>query len=327
MSVYYKRFKDENNEMNTYLTNFKFGDSSTFHYSSVLKNGNIFTHPDINVSGSKALQLYNRYILKNNIEFQNGDIDIYFKIRKTNLMVMKDIILKLLVNGYEYKKYKRVITAYAKFDIDLNKALKRTFDTSETLNVEMINKKYFSLATHIAAIFKLKNHLTNKNIDIIIIKGNIKHMLIESFDYNIVKNYYCKGILYILNPTAIINKKATMTSNHFKSRVLFNFHELFNFIIRYTKYTNRGYNIFIDNNQIPECFVYRLHKILIYCFYSPYYYKYFNNNIYECDLILKAKLLDFYYKTFYIHEELVQKVYHPNNILKKSNEYLLDEYE
>ena len=184
-----------------------------------------------------------------------------------------------------------------------------------TSGILQYNSKYFSLFKYINRIITLKNATTGKSVDIILIKCNVRNLLLESFDFDIVKNYYSKGILYILNSNSILNKNANMSLIHFKNRVLDNTYELYNFVNRYTKYNNRGYDIYIDNIYIPKCFIKRLQNILLYIYKIDIYNNYskYKNNCFYKDNNLSNLLMDFYYKTFYINEEIIKIVYNPNN--------------
>ena len=319
-------FKDKNNDINKELMVSIFGQDSQY------VNDNIFINKDICVSGSAALQAYNKYILKNEEDIIINDIDIYIQCNtiyksnfQTKLNKMNSLFFKLLSVGYQYKNYKNDSTSYLK----IQQQLKNTLQYKKYWNKNSEERdKYFSLFKFIALIFTLNNPLTGKNIDIIITKCHIKKLLINSFDFDIIKNYYSNGKLHILNPKSINDKIANMTLNHLNSRVFNNFIELNNFIKRYTKYNNRGYTIHIDNNKIPYNFIIKL-QLLLHMLYNidsngNHRHIWINNCKYLNNKV-NYHLMDFYYKIFYIHKELIEYVYHPNNIFK--NEYLLNDYE
>jgi hypothetical protein len=333
MKQRYTRFKDINNSMKQDILDSIF--SNNIKYKDVK-----FNYLCTDISGSKAIELYTKYILKNDIEIGINDIDIYIQINKDNIKKIKFLLFTLLSDGYIYKNFISPLSAYEKIENIINLAFKlKDFDFKNDLK----EKNYFSLASHISAIFSLKNPDTNKNVDVIITKTHIRQMLLETFDYDIVKNYYHNGYLYILNPDAIKNKIATMTEKHLQERVFNNMYELSNFIKRYKKYSSRGYTIYVNNNLINLHFINQLERycddgpiifypntLTIYSILNLNAHKENYNNtsgtfavyIYKCAMCM---LFDIYYTKFYIHKELIETVYHPSNLFKKSNEYLLDE--
>lgn len=140
---------------------------------------------------------------------------------------------------------------------------------SETNNTPLnINEThdYFSLKDHISKIVSLSKN--NMKIDIIIIKVKIDELILNTFDYDIVKNYIkinnCDGYVYVNNVKSIDKKHATMKLSHFKNRILDNAYEFNNFIRRFMKYKMRhGYSIFIENLEIThEIFIDILKTVL-----------------------------------------------------------------
>jgi len=136
-------------------------------------------------------------------------------------------------------------------------------------NMNNMNTNYFSLKDHIYDIIKLYNKSINKEIDLIIINdsSNIKKILQETFDYDIVKNYIHfrsnKFVTYYSNKKIKTTNKAKMKTNHFLTRICDNFYEFNNFIHRYYKYKyTKGYDIFIDNKELTNEWVYALLNIV-----------------------------------------------------------------
>lgn len=120
-------------------------------------------------------------------------------------------------------------------------------------NNKKLDLQYFSLTEFINCIIRLYNPITKKEIDIIFLKPkiNIKKLILNTFDYDIVKNFISfkkdTFIVYYLKKNIKTTKKAIMSINHFDNRISDNFHEFNNFIHRYCKYSKRGFTIFIDN--------------------------------------------------------------------------------
>ena len=303
-------FKDNNSAINNALIFHLFGCNSCY------ANDNILNHKDISISGSSILQLYNQYILKNADNININDIDIYYQISINGSKKLNDLIFQLVASGYTYKHFTNKSTIFLMIMNQINSA-------HRTPGLAHESSKYFSLFKFINRIITLKNPITSKSVDIILIKCNIKKLLLESFDFDIVKNYYSKGVLYILKSDAILNKKANMSLSHFKNRVLDNIYELYNFINRYTKYNNRGYDIHIDNIYIPKCFIKRLQNILYYIYEIDIcnFTKKYTNNCFYKNNYLSNLLMNYYYNTFYINDEYIKIIYHPQNIWMLLGDY------
>ncbi len=139
---------------------------------------------------------------------------------------------------------------------------------------EEINEyKYFSLAKYIRSIIRLYNPLLDKEIDLIVMKEGVKlaDMIMQTFDYDIVKNYASKTkktgkwIVYTNLPKSALlgNKKvAKMTIEHFSNRVASNLHEFNNFVSRYAKYAiTKKYEVYIGNFRISPEMVLEMHNI------------------------------------------------------------------
>lgn len=312
----FTEFNDSNNEINSFLHKTIFGENSIFI------NDNIFSESFITVSGSSILQIYNTYILKNNNNINVNDIDIYIQPSKQYKRKIENILFKLVSSGYQFNLYKNNISAaYDSLKLKLEKMILQK--ESECIDN---NIKYFSLSKYIYTVITFYNPFINKNIDVIFIRCNIRKLLIKTFDFDIIKNYYNNEKIYIYNVNSILNKTAVMTENHLRNRVFYNLTELYNFTKRHEKYHNRGYNIYIEGNAIPNCFIVKiiillnkLYNIKCCCRRHTHLYS-LKFKILNCS----DYLLDFYYKTFYLNEELMRKVYHPNNVFNISNEYLLD---
>lgn len=289
------------------------------------KNVNIFKKRGISLSGSTTLDIYK--ILKSNsnfdnIRFNSNDLDLYIDLCQLSKSYLEEIFMHLFISGYRIINKKNTkntknIQLHKEFQSFSNELLYNLYNCNILRNNNLLeNNKYFSLSKYIYKIVNIENKYTNQKIDIIFIKCNIRKLLDKTFDFDIIKNYYSLNSLYIFNKDAIDNNIATMTFNHFKFRVLNNMYELNNFIIRYNKYKERGYKIFINENEIKYNFI---NKIIKFYFVlhaininEPDYSKnkfYIVNNISDT-------LYSFYIKYFYINEELMMYIYHPDKINK-----------
>lgn len=311
----FTEFKDSNNEINSFLHKTIFGENSIFI------NDNIFSESFISISGSSILQIYNTYILKNNENINVNDVDIYIQPSKQHEKKIENVLFKLVASGYEFKSYRNdMLKSYDYLKSKLKIYLSKDENNSADDN------KYSGLSKYIYTVITCYNKFINKSIDIIFIKCDIKKFVIKTFDFDIIKNYYCNKTTYIYNTMSILNKTAIMTEKMFKSQIFNNFTSLQKFIKRYNKYKKRGYNIYIENNIVPVCFITKIIKLLNELFQIDH-----DDDSYtcSCNLIFETLncgyyLLDFYYKTFYTHKEIIEYIYNPKNIFKTNNSYLLD---
>jgi hypothetical protein len=112
---------------------------------------------------------------------------------------------------------------------------------------------YNTLAQYIKLYQCYKNKDQSFKVELIFIKSNIQNLLINTFDYDIVKNYWKNGKIYCLNHFAILNKSATMSYKHFVKRIISGSKiEFTNFINRYNKYVLRGFKMFIHKTNITK---------------------------------------------------------------------------
>jgi hypothetical protein len=232
----------------------------------------------ISISGSTILQ-----ILQNNI-YNNADLDIYIEVsdfNKDKLNNIKQLFTFLYSLNYQYSHLH-----LENLLIDLETKLQYNIIYSD----EQLSN-YSTLKQHIKHYVMLINTYTEFKIDFIFIKSDIENLILNTFDYDIVKNYWKNNQIFSFNYDAISNKTATMHLKHFVKRILSGSrHEFANFIKRYVKYSDRQFKIII-------------HKTLI----TPYLFNYiinvqyntnYNNSIY-CNVKLywnKQLCLDKYYK-------------------------------
>ena len=280
---------------------------------------NIFNKKGISLSGSYMLELYNNiYKDMDKIDINSNDLDIYIEFHKLSIYYFEELFMKLFISGYRVvtKKDKstKIHKQYNNIIYDLYNMYKpKHCKNCQNCQLSQQNK-YFSLAKYISKIISLENIHTGQKLDIIFIKCTIRQLLTESFDFDIVKNFVTLNTVYFYNKDAINNRIATMTSKHFKNRVVDNIYELNNFILRYKKYTNRGFKVFIDNNEIKQVFIDYIHKLLhIILNINLSKLNYIESKSY-IDKNASGLLYSYYIKYFHINEQLMQVIYHPNNI-------------
>lgn len=316
----FSKFNDCNNLISTFIH------KKIFNNHIECNDFNIFNKRGISLSGSTALELYNnikfKEINKENNQFMinSNDIDIYLQLDLLSRSYLENFFLRLFMSGYRLvhkQKNNKKTKLYKEYE-DLMFQLLVLFHYQQCKHYSLLeNNKYFSLSQYIYQIINLENIYTGQKIDLIFIKCSIRKLLTNSFDFNIVKNYYTLNTLYIFNKDAIDNKIATMTLQHFKSRVITNIYELHNFILRYKKYSERGYKIYIDDNEINNTFIDQINKILLYKF-NIIESNYLNSKIYLSNNASDI-IYTFYIKYFYINEELIKYIYNPKNIEKLLN--------
>lgn len=242
----------------------------------------LFNDEYLYISGSFCLSIVDNDIIPNDIDIY---IDSNIKIEK-----LKELI-KTLINDYDYEIQFTLIynylnhlisTEYIKQHINeykINKEfisdfeypneyeiksdIKNMLDDNNDLIYHILNKiknkdlsiltpSYCNIDKSLKTVLTLENNKYKKKIELIYIDGiNIKEFINNTFDYNIVKNIIYKGNLYISNYDDIKNKQCKMTKEKF-NKIFKNTYTFNHFIMRYHKYTNRKYNIYIDNIRITK---------------------------------------------------------------------------
>lgn len=230
-----------NNDMfnsinNTILLNNRILDNKVFF--------NYINKDYISISGSSILQiLSNEY-------YDKSDLDIYIELNKLNMhdyYHIKNFIKYLyihflqnakcdynyyeIINKFSYVYYKNVSNNNIHNDVDSN-------------------SKYLSLGKYLKLYIPFE--IKNKKIELIFISSDIENVLLNTFDYDIVKNYWKRCNIYAYNNFAIMNRIGTMSITHFTDRVLNNQKEFKNFISRFNKYTKRGYKLFIHKTLLTQ---------------------------------------------------------------------------
>lgn len=194
----------------------------------------IDTNRYISISGSTILMLLN------NQRYDNADIDIYIDISGDIPSLTKSLdALHMYItnadNGYTIQN--------RHVDCGLLSILEMLSNPYE----RFMYNPYWGLREYIFKVTNYHSRRFSSKIQFIFIRTPIYKMITESFDLDIIKNYYCFGIIYSYYPRAITLKKATMTKAHFMKRICSSEYELDRFYERYNKYSRRGYSIYIDD--------------------------------------------------------------------------------
>lgn len=209
----------------------------------------------ISISGSSILQIIQNQFYNDNSAITGPlcnrctDIDIYIEINNLTNDKFQHILeltkfLGNLVNSSQLN--------YMLDDLIYLNSQNR-FSTNNTSNYSSL-RKYIKLYH----LFTSKTNRSisispNFKIEVMYIKCSIEYLLINSFDYDIVKNYWKQYKIYSFNSFAISNKIATMTLKHFIERIILGSKTEFkNFLTRYIKYTKRGFIIFIHKTNITN---------------------------------------------------------------------------
>jgi len=257
-------------------------------------------HDYISISGSSILQIIQEELYK------STDLDIYIEISNLNEFKINNIkkLIRFLHNFIECD------------DLYLLYDLNKISSMSVRYINPIINQEYISLRQYIKLYQLFENKKTNFKIELIYIKCDIEYMLENTFDYDIIKNYWKQNKIYSFNQFAIINKVATMSLTHFIKRIILGAKiEFKNFLKRYNKYLNRGFLIFIHKTCITKHIIDHIIKL-----YKPLtisekrlinniYTKWIKNNIYYIDknhfvshniLFIKLNINN----TYYLHNVL-----------------------
>lgn len=244
------------------------------------KSGNVyndlFKSNGIYISGSTVINMLNG-------ETECNDLDIYIDIRKFSINKMKVLMFNLYSSNFSINEHfinkKTMYYEYMKIISNLEYLYKLYYNNKQANNNISKSHSYFSLAEYITKIYSLTNYKNGKKIDLIFIHCGIKTLIFKTFDFDINKNYYSKKKFYIHNFEAIKNKVATITVDHFYKRILNDIFEFKNFIIRYHKYSNRGYKVYIGDSLIhPRIVNYMSYILLINLFTES------KNHIYNEDM-------------------------------------------
>jgi hypothetical protein len=288
----------------------------------------LINKPYIAISGSSILELVS------NDNWQGSDIDLYIDISKIKDTENLTKLLKYLFINYEneykskngYKLLSQILT-------------KKLYHINRTTNPEYINE---TLSKYIKYYLRFTDK--NKKIELIFISCDIETLLLNTFDYDIVKNYWKQNEVYVNNIHNINSKIACMSLKHFIIRILQNKNEFDNFIKRYNKYTQRGYKLFIHktlltNDLINKIYALKYNTPIASLYYQQHTPKSFNiiyNTKIECEYIDITINHNFKFKKYMVDKNLyiikmllITGIYNKNKIIKKLNTYsnfLLDKY-
>lgn len=261
------------------MNNFTKIDYNYFYFKSIISNiiGEGYTNKFldlinkdyISISGSSILQTISKKI------YNNSDLDIYIEINKLNFKEVLDLLTFLHFNFnddncvelykynnnrfmYMYKNYTEYYQLEYIFNpTNINNHINPNHNNPNYINPNHnsnnnSNNEYSStLKKYLKLLIKFIN-FNNKKIELIFISKDIETILENTFDYDIVKNYWKKNIIYCHNINAILNKTGRMSLKHFVNRIILskNYMEFNNFIKRYIKYTQRGYQLFIHKTKL-----------------------------------------------------------------------------
>ena len=302
----------------------------------------------ISISGSSILQTIKE---KN---YDNSDLDIYIEVDKMNIQDMIKLIKFLHkdfnvsvsepYNSYNYSRnIKQLQTAFNNYVNDTYSVSNDTYSVSnDTYSVS--NDTYSSLRNYLLSLITFNS--SNKKIELIFISNNIETILLNTFDYDIVRNYWKQEKIFCHNLIAIKENIATMELSHFINRIcLGSYNETENFIKRYMKYHARGFKFFIHKTYVSkDIFIYiaNIFRNINHIYYdltdddNTTKFNIMLNRNYYCLYIntstmpkLKTKNLILEKRSHVVKYLLLAGIYQNyklrKNILKYSD-YLLDEY-
>jgi len=264
----------------------------------------------ISISGSSILQTISKK------KYNNADLDIYIEINKLNFKEILDLLTFLHFNfnddncvelyKYNNNRFMQMYKNYTEYyqleyifnPTNVNNYINPNYDYNDNND----NNNYsYTLKKYLKLLLKFINY-DNKKIELIFISNDIETILENTFDYDIVKNYWKQNLIYCNNINAILNNTGRMTLKHFINRIVLskNYMEFNNFIKRYIKYTQRGYTLFIYKTKITFYileYILNIHRSKNYMYLYPecinhYFniYEFIDNIKYETIYIYISKL-------------------------------------
>lgn len=269
----------------------------------------------ISISGSSILQTISKK------KYNNADLDIYIEINKLNFKEILDLLTFLHFNfnddncvelyKYNNNRFMHMYKNYTEYyqleyiynPTNINNYINPNYNNPNNNDSNNPNNNDYSstLKKYLKLLLKFIN-FDNKKIELIFISNDIEIILENTFDYDIVKNYWKQNSIYCNNINAILNKTGRMTLKHFINRIIIskNYMEFNNFVKRYIKYTKRGYILFIHKTKITFYileYIINIHRSKNYMYLYPecinYYfniYEYLNNIKYETIYIYLNKV-------------------------------------
>lgn len=218
---------------------------NSINYEQIEYFKTLINYDFISISGSSILQILQEEL------YPNSDLDIYIEINSINQSKLQIInkLITFLGNLYQYSR--QIITNYNDqiYNYYIYKTNSINTNNNTYANNNVTNTHYSSLKKYIK-FYQLFQY-QNRKIELIFIRTDIETLLLNTFDYDIVKNYWKENSIYSFNIHSIKHKTATMTLKHFINRIILGTPKEFrNFINRYSKYLSRDYKIFIHKTYI-----------------------------------------------------------------------------
>lgn len=190
------------------------------------------------ITGSLILQLIKQ------AEYTKSDMDIVIEVYNEDDVDFLSQVFKFLNDNSFRSEYN--ISAY-----NTCSAFIAELDHNPNGMYDNISYSYYSNSL-IKSVSKFTNSVTKKSIDIILIQSDITVFLSESFDFDIVKNYYANNKVYAFNPNIRTVTIATVTNYYFINQICSRPDKLLKFIIRVDKYIKRGFAIFVGKTHLTN---------------------------------------------------------------------------
>lgn len=217
-----------NKTINKVLFNIKISDNKEFI--------NLISKDYISISGSSILQIIKEQ------EYPKSDLDIYINIKylnkEENMQNINNLVTYLYYN-YNNQKIK-----------SLKVIKKNIYWCYHWHHRRDINSEYVCLHQYLK--YYISFNYYHKKIELIFINSDIERLMLNTFDYDFIKNHWTNGKIFVHNINSINNQIGIMSLDHLYYRILLNKTEFKNFITRYNKYTNRGFKLFIYKTQINK---------------------------------------------------------------------------
>ena len=242
------------------ITKFNDGDIKNLLISinDFMKKSKYYTEKEFNLEGLHK---------KNKFKFLSRYIDYKYS-RKHKNIYQRELkkycrINRILKDSSEYKKIigtrwyaePKNVVKYGNrknFVTNNDKFLELRKNIMAKSKVVCENHANYCLRGHLLDYYKFAHANSFKNIEIMFISKPIDEFMITTFDLSIVQNYYSMGKIYCNALDDIRNKKANISFAHFYRRILYSSHEFNNFLTRYNKYTERGYQIYVGGLKMND---------------------------------------------------------------------------
>ena len=254
------------------------------------------------ISGSYALNK-----LLNNSTWSSNDLDLYICIddNKFNYTSAMDYFNNLfksyssainiddhnIINSF--KNNLKDLSAHMLDAMELNYFNK--YNNTKNNNFICADTEYYNSNHNILDVYSILLYTNNLKIDVIFINNDIKSYIINNFDLSIVKNYidHTGLINQIDNHSDINNMISDYNFNLIPNSyfVYKNPTQVFKFIQRVIKYSNRGFKIYMKYNPISIC---DCHETNCLCsiYLDQYFINFFNQGIINYN---NNNMFDIYY--------------------------------